>query len=206
MGKNRISKKQLNMFIDHVSEIKPSTTLKGGSDCYYSKIDGSYITHIGLEKDGFQFLLKRGVTEQIQNKDNNPNHSANIGFNPEEKKWYGWSHRAICGFGIGSEVGIHSVGYRPRNTSDFKRQIICQDFLSEPEGIYENIKGKHTKVGVSITYTRGEKHTDYSMKFPETNKISRFYNYPEKWGKGFWIAQTLDDAKQMARDFAEGVS
>jgi hypothetical protein len=25
-----------------------------------------------------------------------------IGFNPEEQKWYGWSHRAICGFGVGS--------------------------------------------------------------------------------------------------------
>lgn len=26
-----------------------------------------------------------------------------IGFNPEEKKWYGWSHRAYYGFGIGDK-------------------------------------------------------------------------------------------------------
>lgn len=27
-----------------------------------------------------------------------------IGFNEKEQKWYGWSHRAIFGFGIGSIV------------------------------------------------------------------------------------------------------
>jgi hypothetical protein len=28
----------------------------------------------------------------------------NIGYDPKEQKWYGWSHRAICGFGIGDRV------------------------------------------------------------------------------------------------------
>ncbi len=28
----------------------------------------------------------------------------NIGFDPVSKKWYGWSHRAIYGFGIGHTV------------------------------------------------------------------------------------------------------
>jgi hypothetical protein len=27
-----------------------------------------------------------------------------IGFCEREQKWYGWSHRAICGFGIGSKI------------------------------------------------------------------------------------------------------
>ena len=27
-----------------------------------------------------------------------------IGFSQRDQKWYGWSHRAICGFGIGSVV------------------------------------------------------------------------------------------------------
>lgn len=31
--------------------------------------------------------------------------------------------------------------------------------------------------------------------------------YPlEEWGRGEWTAETLEDAKQMAIDFAEGVS
>ncbi len=27
-----------------------------------------------------------------------------IGFNQDEHKWYGWSHRAMCGFGLGDRV------------------------------------------------------------------------------------------------------
>jgi len=27
-----------------------------------------------------------------------------IGFNESEQKWYGWSHRAICGFGLGDRI------------------------------------------------------------------------------------------------------
>ena len=30
--------------------------------------------------------------------------------------------------------------------------------------------------------------------------------FPDTWGKGEWIAETLEDAKQMAIDFANGVS
>ena len=33
-----------------------------------------------------------------------------------------------------------------------------------------------------------------------------FTAYPEKWGKGEWVAKTLEDAKQMAIDFAQSVS
>lgn len=29
---------------------------------------------------------------------------ATIGYSESEQKWYGWSHRAICGFGIGDKV------------------------------------------------------------------------------------------------------
>jgi hypothetical protein len=33
-----------------------------------------------------------------------------------------------------------------------------------------------------------------------------FSEYPEKWGKGEWTAKTIEDAKQMAIDFARSVS
>jgi len=32
------------------------------------------------------------------------NKVCSIGFQEEEGKWYGWSHRAICGFGVGDIV------------------------------------------------------------------------------------------------------
>jgi hypothetical protein len=33
-----------------------------------------------------------------------------------------------------------------------------------------------------------------------------FSPYPKTWGKGQWTAKTIDDAKQMAIDFARCVS
>jgi len=48
-------------------------------------------------------LCKKHGLRQIQKAE--PNHCvASIGFSEEEQKWYGWSHRAIFGFGINDEV------------------------------------------------------------------------------------------------------
>jgi hypothetical protein len=33
-----------------------------------------------------------------------------IGFNPDKETWYGWSHRAICGFGKGDMVYEENFG------------------------------------------------------------------------------------------------
>lgn len=62
----------------------------------YSVIDDSYI---GDSKFANQ-LKKRGIKPQSHS----GNDVASIGFSEKEKKWYGWSHRAIYGFGIGDKV------------------------------------------------------------------------------------------------------
>lgn len=46
-------------------------------------------------------LRKRGVMPELSRPDNNV---CSIGFCEEEQKWYGWSHRAFYGFGIGDSV------------------------------------------------------------------------------------------------------
>jgi len=63
----------------------------------YSKKDGGYI---GSPEDAL-VLYKRGIVPEKM-KDNG--NVCCIGFNEEEQKWYGWSHRAICGFKIGDIV------------------------------------------------------------------------------------------------------
>ena len=63
----------------------------------YNK-DGKYI---GTLKDFEMYVEKYGLS-QIQTY--NDNKVCSIGFNEKEQKWYGWSHRAIFGFGIGSIV------------------------------------------------------------------------------------------------------
>ena len=64
------------------------------------------VTHVINEKGGYvgnveraQFLIKeKGIAPELSELDNN---TCSIGFCEQEQKWYGWSHRAICGFGIG---------------------------------------------------------------------------------------------------------
>ena len=98
------------------------------SDVYLSKFDDSYITHIGLEKS-VKYLADKEITDNLTH---------GVGFSPKDNKWYGWSHRAIYGFEVGSK---------------------CK---------------------------KGDCH------------------YTED--KGEWTAKTMEDAKQMAVDFNEGVS
>lgn len=54
--------------------------------------------YIGSPKDARVLIVKRGIAPEMAN----PNHSVcSIGFCEPDQKWYGWSHRGICGFGIG---------------------------------------------------------------------------------------------------------
>ena len=62
----------------------------------YSLIDDSYI---GDSKET-DMLVKRGIKPEAHS----GNSVASIGFCEKEQKWYGWSHRAIYGFGIGDKV------------------------------------------------------------------------------------------------------
>jgi len=48
-----------------------------------------------------------------------------IGFNPQNNTWYGWSHRAICGFTIGNKIfeedfGDENTSFKERGTQIIK--------------------------------------------------------------------------------------
>lgn len=62
-----------------------------------SKVDGCYI---GDEKTA-KMLAKKGIAPERAEKDCNV---CSIGYSEKDKKWYGWSHRAIHGFGIGDKA------------------------------------------------------------------------------------------------------
>jgi len=86
----------------------------------YSK-DGGYIGDI----ETTYIYMQRGITD-IQ-KGTPIDRTCSIGFNAEEQKWYGWSHRAMCGFGVGSQVvwgdvlvGKYAVGHKAQNLEDCK--------------------------------------------------------------------------------------
>jgi len=56
-------------------------------------------------------LYKKGIKPE---KINPKSRICSIGFCEREQKWYGWSHRAICGFGIGSTCKKGDIHYRPK--------------------------------------------------------------------------------------------
>lgn len=56
-----------------------------------------------------RFLGKKMGLTSIQK--SHPKHCVcSIGFNEAEQKWYGWSHRAICGFGVGDKIFEENFG------------------------------------------------------------------------------------------------
>lgn len=122
----------VSAWLNHVAYVASSDRLnmlcEDVPDSYYSKFDDSYLTVVGLENN-LKFLAEYDISEQLTH---------GVGFSPTNNKWYGWSHRAIYGFSVGSTCKKGDCHYTPE--------------------------------------------------------------------KGEWVAQTMEDAKQMAIDFNEGVS
>lgn len=80
----------------------------GGDTDYVKPKNGSGAFHKKYDLSLFKFFAKHGITEI------HPlpgGEVPQIGFSETEQKWYGWSHRAIYGFGIGSEVKKGAAGY-----------------------------------------------------------------------------------------------
>jgi len=65
--------------------------------------------YIGNSKVAYRLIVKRGIKpEPIQPANEEANggrgQTCCIGFSEREQRWFGWSHRAICGFGVGDVV------------------------------------------------------------------------------------------------------
>jgi hypothetical protein len=194
-----VSKKLLE-FINSIATIGNSNIPDDDSKIYYSKVDGAYLAIVGMEED-LNFLLKRGITEQIQDGFGEPK-TCNIGFNPIEQKWYGWSHIAIFGFGIGSECKQGNCGFKPSNKAEFieNQMSFWGDCEYAVNGVADYVeKGD----GILITYIYNDKVPNEKLR---GTLYEHFSKYPIKWGKGEWIANTVEDAKQMAIDFARSIS
>lgn len=185
-------------FIERVSVTVASNIPDDDGVVYRSRIDGAYFTRVGHEDEGFNFLIAKGITEQLQNCKNISNHTVNIGFNTVEQKWYGWSHRALFGFGVGSETKKGDVGYKPTDKDDYLED--CIRFWDDKE--HENTHGVFVEGGVQISWEYGE---SIENEKPRGGTSGVFCEFPEDYGAGEWVAETLDDAKQMAIDFAENV-
>ena len=163
------------------------------SEIYRSKFDGSYITHVGLEDD-VKFLADREITEEL---------TRGVGYSPKDNKWYGWNHRAIYGFTIGSACKKGDVHYTPSNLKDVEEDVIR--FWSDENRKNVRCEGFVEHNGVKQLVIKWE----YTDDMPNENlrgTTGEVLQYIPELGRGEWVAKTMEDAKQMAIDFCEGVS
>jgi len=62
---------------------------------------------IGDSKWAYRLFHRRGIYPELSNQ---THCVCSIGFSKQLQKWFGWSHRAICGFGIGDRIFEEKYG------------------------------------------------------------------------------------------------
>lgn len=166
-------------------------------DCRDFKMKIAYTPeglYIGDSRTAYRLCKKRGIKPELAQPGNNV---CSIGLCEKEQKWYGWSHRAIFGFGIGSTCKKGDCHYKPGNFDELKDD--CSDSRDED---------CIARVTVAILPVDPEEPegTQRVVEGSETGLCKCLLeNCVYELGRGEWIARTLEDAKQMAIDFANGV-
>ena len=75
--------------------------------------------YIGNQKTAYHLCVLKGIKPE---KAEASHQVCSIGFCQQDQKWYGWSHRAIFGFGIGSVVEEGDCTASPGSTGDYLRE------------------------------------------------------------------------------------
>jgi len=193
----------------HFSSDEPVTI-----DAVYSK-NGKYIGSLDFLRNA-TFLTE---LKDIQATDDNHT-TCCIGFNSNENSWYGWSHRAYASFKIGSSVKRGDCAYTPVSLDD---EIIWAIEFFDLTGELFELDSEHSVESLrNTTYKCQHTSTDvleneYVLnyiftRFNSSGEIFELENksvsrpIPESYGRGEWTAETLEDAKQMAIDYARSVS
>ena len=158
--------------------------------------------YIGDEDFTRLMVSHRGIKPEMAKPDQDG--TCSIGFCEADGKWYGWSHRAWYGFGIGSTCKRGDCGYNAPNATAFGQSV--QEFFCGHEFMI-NAKNQPSvdadgQRGVLVTATYKDDVPNEKLRGTE---YTHFSAYPETFGRGEWVAETIEDAKQMAADFAEGV-
>jgi hypothetical protein len=89
--------------------------------------DGDYI---GNGKTAYFLCKKKGIKPEKRLSTSNV---CSIGFSKDEQKWYGWSHRAIFGYGIGDTLEEGSSATTSGWTDEYLEQHPEED-ISLPVG------------------------------------------------------------------------
>ena len=148
-----------------------------------------------------------------------------IGFCEADNKWYGWSHRAYYGFTVGSKVSVGDAAYEPSTVEELYvahcKWYQDMTYSSQPKAycdyeknclVIEHATVKKVSIPGAPLYIPDNDEIDTTIdNIPgyegihwrwEPDDPEYEYVYP---GRGEWTAQSLNDAKKMAIDFANAV-
>lgn len=158
--------------------------------------------YIGNEGFARRLCDEKGIKPEFRTPDSG---TCSIGFCEAENKWYGWSHRAIYGFGIGSTCKRGDCAYNAPNAEAYGQQVLdffCDEecYLSKAHTPHVNADGER---GVLVTSIYSDDVPNEKLR---GTQYRHFSQYPEKFGRGEWVAETMAEAKEMACDFADSVS
>lgn len=158
---------------------------------YCTNKNGDYIG----DKETAEYICdEKGIAPELAS----PKHSVcSIGFCKRERKWYGWSHRAMSGFEKGDVVYPGHCAYQASNMEEFKKSL--KDWYTDD--MYEGLQLVQKTNGIEATYSLTVEGGPNKGTKVFSEQFHKFVP-----GKGVWCAKTLTDAKQMAKDFAESVS
>lgn len=184
----------------------------------YTKCENHF--YMGALRDANFICNEMDITEQLQPVPNGK--TVAVGFNPETQQWFGWSHRATGAFTIGSEVAKGDCAFRPSNREEFEES--CKEFWDVDKkqemqpGLYrtrEFVDFRHDIIDPEVSTSEPIAVLRFADVYdpeppstvdPKASPIREMpIMYPPAWGRGAWKAETLEDAKQMAIDFANGV-
>jgi len=149
--------------------------------------------YIGNQQTAKFLCEEKEIKPELKTQDSN---ICSIGFCEKEQQWYGWSHRAIHGFGVGSSVKKGDCAYVPDNAKELA--IEHEEYNEKVEIVDETT----IRIAVEVYEIIGE-NEDGTIKLAEDSETE--YDFINV-GHGEWTAKTLDDAKRMAIDFADSVA
>lgn len=180
----------------HGYEVRTELIENPDEGCDPTKMLSAYTdagAYIGDRRDAIFLCEEKGIKPELKTPESNV---CSIGFCDGEQKWYGWSHRAYYGFGIGDWVQEGDSAYVPNNADELLAE--CKEYGENAE----IVDAGTVRIGVEM-YTNIGENEDGTIKLSEDSETEY---HIIKVGRGEWKAETLEDAKQMAIDFAESVA
>jgi len=216
-------KNQLLEYCNHYVLIEKDIGMGSTMKSAYA-LDGGYI---GDQEEAEKWIVERGVIPELASPTHN---TCSIGFCEAEQSWHCWSHRARYHFGIGDSTKKCDCSYYPANKEDFIEDVLT--FWGDNEYHEKHWAEEGTDTiniyGETFTTSDNEMEADipdvidtkvvkgvwinslYNDKVPNEKLRGtinrRFCEFPTTYGRGEWTVTTLTEARQMACDFANGVS